>query len=83
MRLVPGVLANQETLQEESFCDEGQLKGLLEYPLYTRPNEWNGRSVLDVLLSGDHAKIRKWRKERAEEVTKLKRPDLWDKYIKG
>ena len=83
VRLVPGVLVNQDTLREESFCDEGELKGLLEYPLYTRPSEWSGRSVPDILLSGDHAKIRKWRKERAEEVTKLKRPDLWDKYIKG
>ena len=83
VRLVPGVLANQETLYEESFCKEGLLQGLLEYPLYTRPPEWKWRFVPDVLLSGDHARIKKWRKERAEEVTKLKRPDLWDKYIKG
>lgn len=83
VRLVPGVLANAETLQEESFCDSGQLKGLLEYPLYTRPSEWRGRVVPEVLTSGDHAKIRQWRLSRAEEVTKTKRPDLWDRYIKG
>ena len=81
VRLVPGVLANQDTLLEESFCDEGELKGLLEYPLYTRPVKWKDRSVPEILLSGDHAKIKKWRIERAEAVTKLKRPDLWDKYI--
>jgi tRNA (guanine37-N1)-methyltransferase len=82
VRLIPGVLANQDTLYEESFCDKGPLKGLLEYPLFTRPDIWRGRSVPSVLLSGDHAKIKKWRQSSAEEVTKLKRPDLWGKYIK-
>ena len=81
VRLVPGVLTNQETLLEESFCDEGGLQGLLEYPLYTRPVKWKDRSVPEILLSGDHAKIKKWRIERAEEVTRVKRPDLWDKYV--
>jgi len=79
VRLVPGVLTNQNTLLEESFCDGGPLKGLLEYPLYTRPPKWKNRSVPEILLSGDHAKIRKWRLNHAEAVTKLKRPDLWDK----
>jgi tRNA (guanine37-N1)-methyltransferase len=80
VRLVPGVVANQETLLEESFCTQGMLKGLLEYPLYTRPVVWNGRSVPDVLISGDHAKIQEWRIKQAEIVTKLGRPDIWKKY---
>lgn len=80
VRLVPGVLSNQETLKEESFCDDGKLGGLLEYPLYTRPAIWRGRKVPEVLVSGDHAKIRGWRKAQAEQLTKQRRPDLWDKY---
>ena len=82
IRLVPGVVSNTETLLEESFCNEGQLKGLLEYPLYTRPSEWKGRVVPEILTSGDHAKIRQWRLSRAKEVTKEKRPDLWERYTK-
>lgn len=70
-RLVPGVLGNQESAGSESFED-----GLLEYPQYTRPPEFRGMSVPQVLLSGDHAKIAKWRRERALLRTKEKRPDL-------
>jgi tRNA (guanine37-N1)-methyltransferase len=80
IRLVPGVLANKETLLEESFCSEGALNGLLEYPLYTRPAEWKGKKVPDILVSGDHAKIEKWRIEQAKEITKSRRPDLWKKH---
>lgn len=75
VRLLPGVVGNQETLAEESFE-----WGLLEYPHYTRPAEWLGRSVPEVLLSGHHEKIRAWRKSQAEDVTRLRRPDLWDRY---
>ncbi len=75
VRLLPGVVGNQETLAEESFE-----WGLLEYPHFTRPAEWQGRSVPDVLLSGHHEKIRDWRKRQAEDITRLRRPDLWDRY---
>ncbi len=75
VRLLPGVVGNQETLAEESFE-----WGLLEYPHYTRPAEWLGRSVPEVLLSGHHEKIRAWRKSQAEDITRLRRPDLWDRY---
>ncbi|CAA7616472.1 tRNA (guanine-1-)-methyltransferase [Magnetospirillum sp. LM-5] len=75
VRLLPGVVGNQETLAEESFE-----WGLLEYPHYTRPAEWQGRSVPEVLLSGHHEKIRAWRKSQAEDITRLRRPDLWDRY---
>ena len=71
VRLLPGVLGGAESLSEESF--EG---GLLEYPHYTRPREWEGRNIPDVLLSGDHKKIDEWRKAEAERVTKERRPDL-------
>lgn len=83
VRLVPGVVANKNTLYEESFSQVGFLKGLLEYPLYTRPQEWKDRNVPEILLSGDHSKIKEWRKKKAEEITKLKRSDLWNEYIKG
>ena len=56
--------------------------GLLEYPHYTRPREWEGRAIPDVLLSGDHGKIAKWRREQAESLTKARRPDLWQKHTK-
>jgi tRNA (guanine37-N1)-methyltransferase len=62
--------------EEESF-DEG----LLEYPHYTRPVEWEGRTIPEVLRSGDHAKIAAWRKQRAEDDTRLRRPDLWERHI--
>ena len=67
----------EETLEEESFE-----RGLLEYPHYTRPAEWQGRKVPEVLLSGHHEKIRAWRLAEAEAATKLRRPDLWGAYEK-
>ena len=76
VRLLPGVIGSAESLCEESFET-----GLLEYPQYTRPREWNGLAVPDVLLSGDHEKIRTWRRARAEEVTRERRPDLWARYV--
>jgi tRNA (guanine37-N1)-methyltransferase len=75
VRLLPGVLGAAETLDEESFE-----RGLLEYPHYTRPADWCGRSVPDVLLSGHHEKIRAWRLAQAEEITRQRRPDLWARY---
>lgn len=71
-RLQPGVLGNAESAGDESFSH-----GLLEYPHYTRPREWRGLVVPDVLLSGNHAKIAAWRKAQAEERTRSRRPDLW------
>ncbi|UUX48031.1 tRNA (guanosine(37)-N1)-methyltransferase TrmD [Nisaea acidiphila] len=75
IRLLPGVLGTAATLDEESFEE-----GLLEYPLFTQPREWNGMSVPEVLLSGHHAKIAEWRREQAEEITRERRPDLWERY---
>ena len=74
VRLLPGVTGNEVSLDEESFGS-----GLLEYPHYTRPRDWEGRSIPEVLLSGDHGKIAKWRREQAECLTKARRPDLWQK----
>ncbi len=74
VRLLPGVTGNRESLEEESFAD-----GLLEYPHYTRPPVWEGRSVPEVLLSGHHEKIREWRQRQSEELTKERRRDLWDR----
>ena len=71
VRLLPGVAGNEVSLAEESFAH-----GLLEYPHYTRPREWEGRAIPDVLLSGDHESIAKWRREQAEKITKERRPDL-------
>jgi tRNA (guanine37-N1)-methyltransferase len=76
VRLLPGVIGAAESLAEESFE-----WGLLEYPHYTRPQTWEGRAVPEVLLSGHHEKIRTWRKRQAEEITRRRRPDLWDRYI--
>jgi tRNA (guanine37-N1)-methyltransferase len=76
VRLLPGVLGNEESLTDESFE-----KPLLEYPQYTRPIDWNGRMVPEVLLSGHHQKIEDWRKEQAECVTRAKRPDLFKIYL--
>lgn len=73
-RMVPGVLSESVCFEEESHFD-----GLLEYPQYTRPEEWNGRRVPEVLLSGHHANIEKWRREQSIEITKRKRPDLLKK----
>ena len=78
IRLLPNVIGNPEGLIEESFE-----KNLLEYPLYTQPRVWKNRKVPEVLLSGDHQKIKEWKIKKAEEITKLKRPDLWSKYIKS
>lgn len=76
-RLISGVMGNAQTVEEESFTG-----GLLEYPHYTRPPEWEGRSVPDVLISGHHEKVRAWRQEKAEALTRQRRPDLWEKYKK-
>ncbi len=75
IRLIPGVMGAALSGAEESFEE-----GLLEYPHYTRPQEWEGRTIPEVLRSGDHAKIAAWRKHRAEEDTRLRRPDLWERY---
>ena len=76
IRLLPGVMGAPSSGDEESFES-----GLLEYPHYTRPVEWEGRTIPEVLRSGDHAKIAAWRKQRAEEDTRLRRPDLWERHI--
>jgi tRNA (guanine37-N1)-methyltransferase len=78
VRLLPGVVGNEGTHMEESFAS-----GLLEYPHYTRPREWEGHAIPDVLLSGDHEKIAAWRREQAEALTKARRPDLWEKHRKS
>ena len=75
VRLLPGVVGAPQGLDEESF--EG---GLLEYPHYTRPNPWDGRDVPEVLLSGHHEKVRQWRQQEAEKITRRRRPDLWRRY---
>lgn len=77
VRLLPGVMGAADSLQEESFAQEGDLAGLIEYPQYTKPPIWNGHVVPEVLLSGNHADIRRWRREKAENLTKASRPDLW------
>ncbi len=71
VRLLPGVMGAAGSGVQESFE-----AGLLEYPHYTRPREWEGRAIPDVLLSGDHAKIEKWRLEEARRITRERRPDL-------
>lgn len=76
-RLVPGVIGNSESLAEESHSGEG----LLEYPVYTKPAQWRGEAVPEVLLSGDHAKIAQWRGEQQLQRTRKIRPDLWAKYV--
>jgi tRNA (guanine37-N1)-methyltransferase len=75
VRLLPGVVGNKLAPIEESFEE-----GLLEYPHYTRPREWDGREVPEILLSGHHEKIRVWRQAQAEKITQERRPDLWEKY---
>ena len=72
VRLLPGVMGAADSATEESFSHH-----LLEYPHYTRPTEWNGRRVPDILLSGDHAAVAAWRQAEAERVTRERRPDLW------
>ena len=76
IRLLPGVVGDATTLDEESFQ-----QGLLEYPHYTRPQEWQGRAVPEILLSGHHENIRRWRMAEAERVTRERRPDLWQQYL--
>ena len=75
LRLIPGVIGNENSKNEESFEN-----GLLEYPQYTKPQIWEKISVPNVLLSGDHAKIKDWRLSQSEAITRVRRPDLWQKY---
>lgn len=75
IRLLPGVMGGADSGEEESFES-----GLLEYPQYTRPPEWEGHVIPEVLRSGDHGKIAAWRKARSEDDTRLRRPDLWERY---
>lgn len=72
VRLLPGVMGSDQSLAEESFES-----GLLEYPHYTRPQDWQGRTVPDVLVSGHHERVRDWRRQQAEKITQARRPDLW------
>ncbi len=76
IRLLPGVLGNDNSAKEESFEND-----LLEYPQYTKPQNWEGKSTPEVLLSGDHAKIKDWRLLQSEAITRRQRPDLWKKYL--
>ena len=76
VRLVPGVAGNESSLTEESFET-----GLLEYPQYTRPRVFEGQDIPPVLLSGDHAKVARWRQEQAEALTQQRRPDLWAAWL--
>ena len=78
LRLIPGVIGNDNSIDEETFEN-----GLLEYPQYTKPQIWEKKSVPDVLLSGDHAKIKDWRLSQSEAITRDRRPDLWQKYKKN
>jgi tRNA (guanine37-N1)-methyltransferase len=75
VRLLPGVMGKEASIAEESFAD-----GLLEYPQYTRPPLWDGQPIPEVLLSGDHAKVKAWRQAEAERLTRERRPDLWATY---
>lgn len=77
VRLLPGVVGEASSLAEESFED-----GLLEYPQFTRPREWEGRAIPDVLLSGDHKRIEAWRRDEAERITRERRPDLIVKRVR-
>ncbi len=75
-RMVPGVLTNEDSKSTESFENN-----LLEYPQYSRPEEWRGKKVPEILLSGHHKNIEAWRKEQSMERTRKRRPDLWEKYL--
>ena len=77
VRLIPGVLGNPDSLVDETF--EGNL---LEYPQYTKPKKWENKDIPEVLLSGDHAKIKGWRLDQSKDITRRRRPDLWEKYKK-
>ena len=78
LRLLPGVLGNENSKVDESFQN-----GLLEYPQYTKPQIWEKKAVPEVLLSGDHNKIKDWRLSQSEAITRVRRPDLWQKYKKN
>ena len=78
LRLLPGILGNENSKADESFEN-----GLLEYPQYTKPQIWEEKSVPEVLLSGDHSKIKDWRLSQSEAITRDRRPDLWQKYKKN
>ena len=78
VRLLPGVLGNADSLSEESFENS-----LLEYPQYTKPQKWEKKEVPNVLLTGDHKKIKDWRLAQSEDITRRRRPDLWEKYKKN
>ena len=78
LRLLPGVLGNENSKVDESFEN-----GLLEYPQYTKPQIWEEKAVPEVLLSGDHNKIKDWRLSQSEAITRVRRPDLWQKYKKN
>jgi tRNA (guanine37-N1)-methyltransferase len=78
LRLLPGVLGNENSKLDETFEN-----GLLEYPQYTKPQIWEEKAVPDVLLSGDHNKIKHWRLSQSEAITRDRRPDLWEKYKKN
>ena len=77
LRLLPGILGNENSKVDESFEN-----GLLEYPQYTKPQIWEEKAVPEVLLSGDHSKIKDWRLSQSEAITRVRRPDLWQKYKK-
>ena len=77
IRVLPGVLGNRLSIEDESFENS-----LLEYPQYTKPQKWEKKSPPNVLLSGDHAKIKDWRLSKSEDITRRQRPDLWEKYKK-
>ncbi|MDC3158191.1 tRNA (guanosine(37)-N1)-methyltransferase TrmD [Candidatus Pelagibacter sp.] len=78
LRLLPGILGNENSKVDESFEN-----GLLEYPQYTKPQIWEEKAVPEVLLSGDHSKIKDWRLSQSEAITRVRRPDLWKKYKKN
>ena len=78
LRLLPGVLGNDQSKNDESFEN-----GLLEYPQYTKPQIWEKKIVPEILLSGDHSKIKDWRLSQSEAITRDRRPDLWKKYNKN
>lgn len=78
VRLLPGVMGKEASAAEESFSE-----GLLEYPQYTRPQIWEGRSIPEVLTSGDHGKVAAWRRAEAERLTRERRPDLWAAHLAG
>jgi tRNA (guanine37-N1)-methyltransferase len=75
VRLLPSVLGNADSIEDESHSN-----GLLEHPQYTRPAEWMGRDIPEILMSGHHGKIAEWRQKMAEEITRERRPDMWAAY---